>query len=69
MIAPGPGTAVPSAAMVAPVAPRIVVSSCSTKLTTAAISAHHQYSLRLARPVKTVYFLKKRLTATPMGAP
>jgi hypothetical protein len=26
--------------------------------------AHHQYSLRLARPVNVAYFLKKRSTAT-----
>lgn len=31
--------------------------------------AHHQYSLRLALPEKTVYFFQKRFTAAAKGAP
>ena len=32
-------------------------------------SAHHQYSLRLARPEKVAYFLKNRWTACLIVAP
>jgi hypothetical protein len=32
-------------------------------------SAHHQYSLRLARPENVAYFMKKRATASPKLAP
>jgi hypothetical protein len=37
--------------------------------TMADASAHHQYSLRLARPAKTAYFFQKRFTASTGGAP
>jgi len=30
---------------------------------------HHQYSLRLARPVNVAYFLKKRVNAFPNEMP
>jgi hypothetical protein len=63
MTAPGPGTAVPSAATVAPAAPKILVRMLMTMPTPNETSAHHQYSLRLARPVNVAYFLKKRLHA------
>jgi hypothetical protein len=34
-----------------------------------ATGVHHQYSLRVARPVNVAYFLKNCLTATGNGAP
>ncbi len=46
-----------------------VGSAFSTVPTTAAVTTHHQYSLRLARPRKVAYFAKMRRTAAPSGAP
>lgn len=40
-----------------------------TILTPTATRVHHQYSLRLARPEKAVYFLKNRWIAAGNGAP
>lgn len=65
----GPGVEVPSPFGVAPAVPSVRASTSSTIATITVTRYHHQYSLRLARPVKSAYFLKKRWTAWPREAP
>jgi hypothetical protein len=65
MAAPGPGVAAPDALVVVPV----LVMMLMMMLTMRDTKAHHQYSLRLARPEKVAYFLKNRWTACWMVAP
>ena len=64
-MAPGPVMADPDALVVVPV----LVMTLMTIPTMRDTSAHHQYSLRLARPEKVAYFLKNRWTACLMVAP
>lgn len=59
-----------------PVLLRVVVVDLFEKMmisrmavTRKAMRAHHQYSLRLARPLNVAYFLKYRCAATFMDAP
>ncbi|NYD74611.1 hypothetical protein BJ963_002130 [Leifsonia soli] len=55
---PGPGVKLPSSSMVDPT--RLPSRTVATRTTTmiASASAHHQYSLRLARPSNRAYFLQ-----------
>jgi hypothetical protein len=49
--------------------PPTVVMVCATIETMTLNRATHQYSLRLARPLKVAYFLKNRWMASPNFAP
>ncbi len=66
-MAPPPRVTTPESLTVAPAEPTTVARVLRMVVTMAETKVHHQYSLRLARPEKSAYFLKKRFTAAPIG--